>query len=228
MFERAWRLLCLFLVLAVGFLSVSVGAAEPFDPERIGSVQIRMQYQEQPVPGGSFTLYSVATMSEADGALRMQLTAAYANSGVSLEKIDDPTLAKALASYADEQKLSGLTQDVTAAGSVRFEGLLPGVYLLVQKTAADGFEEVEPFLVRVPFWEDGEYHYDLVASPKMTETRDPISSEPSSDGSTSTDSSLPQTGQLNWPIPILALSGLVLLSCGWMLYFGKKRSNEKK
>ena len=30
-------------------------------------------------------------------------------------------------------------------------------------------------------------------------------------------SSLPQTGQLNWPIPFMACSGVLLFAVGWVL-----------
>ena len=30
-------------------------------------------------------------------------------------------------------------------------------------------------------------------------------------------SGLPQTGQLNWPVPVLAVSGVVLFAFGWAL-----------
>lgn len=38
---------------------------------------------------------------------------------------------------------------------------------------------------------------------------------------------LPQTGQLNWPVPVLAVLGLVLFAAGWQLRFAKKRAHEK-
>lgn len=28
---------------------------------------------------------------------------------------------------------------------------------------------------------------------------------------------LPQTGQLNWPVPVLAVSGVLLFAAGWVL-----------
>jgi hypothetical protein len=34
---------------------------------------------------------------------------------------------------------------------------------------------------------------------------------------------LPQTGQLNWPIPVLVILGLAMFSVGWNLRFGKRR-----
>jgi LPXTG-motif cell wall-anchored protein len=34
---------------------------------------------------------------------------------------------------------------------------------------------------------------------------------------------LPQTGQLNWPIPLLAILGLAMFSAGWILRYGNKK-----
>ncbi|MCD8017514.1 MAG: hypothetical protein LUE97_06945 [Oscillospiraceae bacterium] len=35
---------------------------------------------------------------------------------------------------------------------------------------------------------------------------------------------IPQTGQLNWPVPLLAVCGLLLFALGWVLKCGKKES----
>jgi LPXTG-motif cell wall-anchored protein len=37
---------------------------------------------------------------------------------------------------------------------------------------------------------------------------------------------LPQTGQLNWPIPAMAIAGAVLLVLGWILLAGRKRAGH--
>lgn len=37
---------------------------------------------------------------------------------------------------------------------------------------------------------------------------------------------LPQTGQLNWPVPVLAAAGLGLFAAGWALRYGKKDDEE--
>lgn len=38
-------------------------------------------------------------------------------------------------------------------------------------------------------------------------------------------SKLPQTGQLNWPIPVLICAGLALFVVGWLLVFYRKKKN---
>lgn len=42
------------------------------------------------------------------------------------------------------------------------------------------------------------------------------------------DPTLPDTGQLNWPIPVLVVLGLILFSLGWVLRFGKKKDGHEK
>ena len=38
---------------------------------------------------------------------------------------------------------------------------------------------------------------------------------------------LPQTGQLNWPVPVLAMTGMFFLVLGWLLCFGRKREPDE-
>lgn len=38
---------------------------------------------------------------------------------------------------------------------------------------------------------------------------------------------LPQTGQLQWPIPVLAVLGIILFTIGWILYFGRKNRHDE-
>ncbi len=47
-------------------------------------------------------------------------------------------------------------------------------------------------------------------------------------GRPGSSSKLPQTGQLNWPVPLLAVLGLVLFSIGWLLCLGEKRNSYAK
>lgn len=43
---------------------------------------------------------------------------------------------------------------------------------------------------------------------------------------TTTNDKLPQTGQLWWPVPILSLAGLVLISAGWRLHVKKEETQN--
>ena len=104
-------------------------------------------------------------------------------------------------------------------GSVTFPELSHGLYLVVQVKAASGYEAVQPFLVTVPMLEDGHYVYDVNAYGKIALKKaktDPAGRTPTGTvpGGTVPGGGLPQTGQLNWPIPVLALAGCILILIG--------------
>jgi len=55
-----------------------------------------------------------------------------------------------------------------------------------------------------------------------------LEKEPEMTRYTEPDDKLPQTGQLNWPVPLMACAGLALFALGWALcYAGKKEGYEE-
>lgn len=107
-----------------------------------------------------------------------------------------------------------------------------GLYLVVQTQAAEGYEPVDPFLISLPMQEEGVYVYEVNATPKMSELVE--AAEETAEETTAqtaqtptSGATLPQTGQLNWPIPVLVALGLGLFSLGWVLRYGKKTGHEK-
>lgn len=124
-------------------------------------------------------------------------------------------------------------------------GLEPGAYLVVQTQPAPGYNSFDRFLVTLPWYGKGQTDpYNINASPKL----DPVTSttpgnpgggtpsgnnpgtNPSGDSGTTNPASettptaggtLPQTGQLWWPVAVLGVAGAVLVVAG-------KRSNGKR
>lgn len=201
------------------------------DMDRQGSVAVTLTYDGDQVAGGELTLYRVGDVHEDDGDYGFAPSAAFEAAGASF---DAETLASASASaaladelvdFAAQQGVSGTAVAVGEDGTALFEGLEPGLYLAVQTEASDGFEPADPFLVSVPMLEDGTYVYDVDASPKVS-TLVPAPEEPPTpqEPETPTGDKLPQTGQLNWPIPVLAVAGLALFAFGWALRASGRRA----
>ena len=93
----------LFLMCVLG---MNVSALEEPDLTRTGSISIAMTYQGNPVAGGSLTLYRVADVQEQNGAdYSFVLTEAYADSGISLEELENTGTAQALAVYTAEHQI---------------------------------------------------------------------------------------------------------------------------
>ena len=218
--KRVTVLLAILMVFAVS--SVVYGHDVP-DLEKEGSITVSMTYSERPVSGGTLTLYRVGDVVSDDGDYSFVLSEEFAGSRLSLDDIQSDQLAKQLASYAKENRLDGVTGSIGSSGKILFQKVKPGLYLLVQSQAADGYLAADPFLVSMPAQKDGVYLYDVDASPKTELEKAPAKPTPTKPA----PSKLPQTGQLNWPIPVLAAAGLTLCVIGWRLHAGSRRDGHE-
>lgn len=221
------RMITLLVALALlcAFTTTAFAHDVP-DTEKTGTIKIVMQTANgTTVPGGTLTIYRVGEVFEDDGNYSFILTGDFVNCGQSLEDVTSVDLAGNLAGYATEKSLAGTTKTIAQDGSVAFEDVELGLYLLVQNTAASGYNKADPFLVSVPMMEEGVYIYDVDASPKVEVERAPETTTPPP--TKPSQPSLPHTGQLNWPIPILVVAGLALFCLGWVLCFRKKKQNEQ-
>lgn len=235
--------------LMCGSLTATAYGRELLDMDRPGSISASMAYDGQAVGGGSLTLYQAGDIYEGEDAYSFTLSEDFAASGISLEDISSEETADSLAEYAQTNGLTGTQVSIGEDGQVSVEDLELGLYLIVQDEPAQGYEAISPFLVSVPMYEDGVYVYDVNAEPKMstltqtpqtpetpgTDTtpekpKTPVStSRPVSGRSVTTarPATLPQTGQLNWPIPVLTVLGLCLFYAGWEMRFGRKRKRDE-
>lgn len=231
--------LCVIVATAMlGMLPGNAGrrayAHETPDMTRKGSVNITMQLDEKPVSGGTLTLYQAGVVDEDDGNYSFVPEERFRNWGDSFwdreffEKEDTARMAKSLEEYVRERGITGTVREIGADGTVSFTNLELGLYLLVQDVAAEGCIKMEPFLVSVPMEENGGYIYDVDASPKVELAKLPVEPSKPEQPEMPGGSKLPQTGQLNWPIPLLVVSGLCLLSAGWLLLFGKRKSDRRE
>lgn len=219
----------MFLVSLALLLSLSLPgyAREIPDPSRPGSLTFVMQWKDRPLNSGSLTLYRVGAIANDGGDYFFVLIPELQDSGLSLENLESASLPGQLEELAVEHGLTPISAPIRS-GEAAFTDLLPGLYVVSQTEgdACDGFMPIHPFLISLPHWDGSAYVYDRTAQPKVSLEEKPT--EPSEPPETvPPDSKLPQTGQLNWPVPVLAVSGLAFLLAGWFLCFGKKERHEK-
>ncbi len=209
------KLLSVIFVAAIALtLAVSASAHDVPDLERLSSITLTLQNDGAPVVGGTITLYRVGEIAEADGNYYFVPTGDFASTGESFESLEDADeIAKRLADHAKNESLTGVaTKKIGDDGVVAFDSLEVGLYLAVQYKAAEGYKALAPFLVSLPYMENGTYVYDVAANPKSELEKEP-ETEPPKDP----DPSLPQTGQLWWPVPVLVCGGLLSLTLGVIL-----------
>ncbi|MGN0405784.1 MAG: hypothetical protein ACI4F1_11220 [Bariatricus sp.] len=217
----------LIMLILICSICMSVSAVDVPNLTRKGTITVTMHAKKDNkdviVPGGTLTLYRVGEICEDDGNYSFVPTGDFVGCGESFEDVQSPELASRLAAYAEKNANNkGDTKNVSDNGVVTYENQELGLYLLVQYEEASGYNKANPFLVALPNMEDGKYTYEVDASPKVNVKQDSGKKTPPK-----TTSKLPQTGQLNWPIPLLVVSGMVLFAIGWILCFGRKKSDDE-
>ena len=177
------------------------------------SIELLVRYAGEDITGGTLTAVRIGYVDEDDGnyCFRQVMT------NEALEELS-PALSNELADFyynnKDNYDFYTQTQPVVN-GKATFSGLSVGLYLIVQNEAAEGFSKLSPFLVSIPYMEDGQYQYHLTAAVKSELEREP---EPTpTPPPPSPPPNLPHTGQLNWPVPVLATAGLGLFVLGFVL-----------
>lgn len=245
-------------------------ALEVVDLSRTGSIKVSLYDSEtsEAVGGGTLTLYRVAKVQKDNANLSFVYTNGFEDCGVELGDLSEGELAGRLAEKIAATAES-TTVEISDLGVAEFGDLEVGLYLVVQTTAAENYNVINPFLVSVPIQENGKYVYDVDALPKVgtaakktpdtpdepdtpdtpdePDTPDtPVAPGPDNpdgwvlgdhgeknypnpdnpNGHVMGAHGLPQTGQLNWPIPVLAVTGVVLVAAGIKLKKGNRRDEK--
>jgi LPXTG-motif cell wall-anchored protein len=220
----------LTFLLALFFIhttAVQAYAVHPVpDLSKNGSITFEMVKNNTPLNGGNITLCKVGDIQENDGNYSFVLIEALKDYNVDLSTPTDYDVAETLLQLAKTHQLPTLAAPIVNGKAV-FTQIPVGLYLIWQdeKDATEGFSPIHPFLISIPKLEGEQYIQDIVAKPKVplvtkpTETPTPPPSPPPK---------LPQTGQLNWPIPVMAVAGCVLFSIGLILYGGRKRTDNSE
>lgn len=128
--------------------------------------------------------------------------------------------AKAAAEIAAQKGEYTASAAVNQQGNVSFANLAPALYLVVRTKTKDQNQDyfVEPFLISIPMKIEEKLVYTVTASPKYGWTKPEGSISVLTKPALSPSPMLPQTGQLKWPVPVLFLTGAVLIFAGIKMY----------
>lgn len=225
---RRWGVLLAAVIFAclMGSTVVTAFARElPDDTE--GSITVELSYDGESITDGTFAIYKVGDVTQEDGNDVYVLADGFSDFAGCLEDPTEDTLAGELYEYIGEKGLSALKTATNTSGEICFDSLSIGLYLVVQTGASTGYELINPFLVSLPVYDEvsGTYEYNVSAYGKFVLTA-VLPEETAKETTTAAEemgTKLPQTGQLNWPIPVLAVTGLSLIIVGVELTGGETK-----
>ena len=210
------KLRILALLLAAVLLAALPASASGYDGNQKGSVTVILRETGKgPLPDTEILLYPVGAVTS-DNSLSFAPLPPF--TGISLEDLRREDLPRELLTRAREQGVAAQSQVTDGSGQVRFSELDQGLYLICQGKAHEGYYDIVPFLVSIPMNSEAGWLYDVEARPKVAP--EPEATKPTTPGGGGGGKPpLIQTGQLNWPVPVLALTGILLFSLGWSLVF---------
>ena len=221
----SWMMaLMLLIVLAVN-ASAATTTLMP-DLSSHGSLTFTMEYDGAPLKDGRLHTYYIGSIeSVAEDVYDFAILPELGASRLTEEQLNDPDVAAAMLENA--KKVLGEDARVTAPivnGQALFEDLATGLYLVWQEEAdaSANMSAIRPFMISVPRWKGTRFVLDVTAAPKV-----PIETKPT-EPPPPPPPDLPQTGRLNWPIPVLGVSGTILIIVGWILCAGRKRCKYEK
>lgn len=180
------------------------------------------------IEGADVTLYELATftdyklrtydVNEAYESIMSKLDFSTAKVGCTEEN------AKKVQKYVHRNKLTGISGKTNKDGKAVFENVKIGIYYVEVDAGKD--YSVDPFLIEVPLYEDGEYVFNIKAEPKI-EVLNKNGGNGKGNDITNHGNKLPQTGQLKWPVPVMMILGITFVVAGYADYcFKGKKKNE--
>lgn len=225
---KRFFVLVITLILAFSMMPFQSFASEIISADEIGSITLTLQYKGDPIKDGTFSCIQVADVISEDANYYFRQLL---NKNVIYKTIPDVNEVEKLVKDKENSKFfEKYTVTLTnKTGTVKFTNLKPGLYLIVQNVKSEGYSQIKPFLVSVPQNINGKYIFDVNACIKHELAPKPKPECPETTPTTpctptpKPPQKLPQTGQLNWPVPVLAASGMIMFLLGWWLTFGRKK-----
>lgn len=287
------KIITFCIVILMLFACSYTAFATEFDQSANGSISITLteKKQNEPIVAAELSVYRIATVVMDDVG---NLIYDYTNDFKQFDtEIDDADLAVKLDAFIAQNSLPCTKITTNSEGKAFCDKLPLGLYFIKQTGNVEGFAPCTPFVVTLPNEKNGEYIYDVEATPKTevirltsitikkvwntnasTQAAKSITVQllkngtvvktavlnkqnnwqityndmPESDaysikevnvpkGFTATykqegylftvtnTSTLIQTGQLIWPIPVLAVGGMLLIVTGFTLLHKKRKEN---
>lgn len=217
------------VLLLLCSLPVAASAESPVDMNARGSITVNAVYDKKPLEGLKLTCIQVGKLVEKDNEYYYE--SLFSRDMFTTKTIHDPKHPEKMLKLVESSHKKGITNKTDRHGSVAFDNLKPGLYLICQRESytKDGKTyAIQPFFVTIPL--DGKYQVEakckLGIDVSCSEQPCPPASKPTYTPNYS--AKLPQTGQLSWPIPVMACSGMFFFGLGWWLCFGKRKDPHEK
>ena len=159
-----------YLVLIITLITINIlpVKADVLDFTRPGKVEITLKESEEqtPISKVEITLYQIANANEDNHNLIFTYHENITDCNVDLYNLENETIASEINKCITNVNLPSQTKLTQEDGTVNFDELRLGLYLIKQTNEVEGYSKIEPFLIMLPLQENNTWKYDVKAIPK--------------------------------------------------------------
>lgn len=161
------KILLLSLIMLFSVDNIYALSSNVVDFSHKGSIQITLyeKNDNEKIEGSELTIYKVADAREKDHNLVFEYVKELEGCPVSLEELESATVSSEIEKCIPSD-MTGIAKVTDNDGSVKYEDLDLGLYLVKQTNKVEGFSKIDSFLVMIPKVIDNKWVYDVEATPK--------------------------------------------------------------
>ena len=161
------KILLLSLIMLFSVDNIYALSSNVVDFNHKGSIQITLYEKKdnEKIEGAELTIYKVADAREKDHNLVFEYVKELEGCPVSLEDLESATVSSEIEKCIPSD-MTGIVKVTDSDGSVKYEDLDLGLYLVKQTNKVEGFSKIDSFLVMIPKVIDNKWVYDVEATPK--------------------------------------------------------------
>ena len=119
-----------------------------------------------PVSNAEITIYKVAEFISKNSNLEYVYDDTIKECNIDLSDLSNQELIPEINNCINDSLINGQTSITDSNGTVKFDNLKLGLYLVKQTSSVDGYSNIEPFLVTIPKEEENKWIYNIEAIPK--------------------------------------------------------------
>lgn len=161
------KILLLSLIMLFSVDNIYALSSNVVDFNHKGSIQITLyeKNDNEKIEGAELTIYKVADAREKDHNLVFEYVKELEECPVSLEDLESATVSSEIEKCIPSD-MAGIVKVTDSDGSVKYENLDLGLYLVKQTNKVEGFSKIDSFLAMIPKVIDNKWVYDVEATPK--------------------------------------------------------------
>lgn len=226
-----YKIIIITFIIAVICVFGDKSYANKVELSKKGTIEITLKHDEELIRSAEITIYKVANAKMEEDNIKFSYNEPFKDFEININDINSDTVIKNLTQIALENNAKGITATTDETGRIEVDELEVGVYLVTQTKSVNNYYDFKPYLVKIPYDDNGVWKYDVSSEPKIEKREEQPSDKPQDSNvagdndDTDKADKLIQTGQQNMPILIFSSIGILFIIIG-IVIIAKRRNDE--